>query len=287
MKKLLFFLLIICLSVQSAFAWEYNPKQTYNPMSRDEKAVNKLLKSQVKYANKCNLKKFVSTYDKDFISSDGLDLPTFVQMVKEIWIGYDNVKYDINIKSIKVDGASAIVQAEESSTAFLPLNKFYSGELNGLSKTEYRLRNKNGRWKVLSENILEETTSMLYGDAKDLDIKLTLPEHVKAGEEYCASLEFVPPEQTVAIASIAADIIEYPQRQVQEVFRTMPDDNMLERLFTANKNGDSEYVVASIGITKADVNEISINLKLTGFGYYIKRLNIESKNEDVGQDEKI
>ena len=43
-----------------------------------------------------------------------------------------------------------------------------------------------------------------------------------------------------------------------------------------------EYIVASIGLTKTDICDLSIKLSLTGFGYVIKRVNVvPAKQEGV------
>ncbi len=68
--------------------------------------------------------------------------------------------------------------------------------------------------------------------------------------------------------------------QTQEVFRALPEDNILERLFTSNDDNFNEYIVASIGLTKTAVDDMSVKLSLTGFGYVIKRVNVVD-NEEV------
>ena len=128
---------------------------------------------------------------------------------------------------------------------------------------------------------------MLYGEAVDLDIKLTAPKEVTPGYEYTASLEFVPPKDTFAIASIAKDKVEYPQKQAKEVFRKLPDDNILERLFIANSDNANEYVIASIGLTRADIKDMSIKLSLTGFGYQIIRVNVVDKLQEENSKEEV
>jgi len=138
----------------------------------------------------------------------------------------------------------------------------------------------DNHWKVVSDFVKEENTSMLYGAARDLDIKLNAPKEINADTEYTATLEFTPPEETIAIASIASDKVEYPQQQTKEVFRTLPDDNILERMFTSNNENLNEYIVASIGLTKTSVTDTNINLNLTGFGYAITRVNVISQQEN-------
>ena len=48
----------------------------------------------------------------------------------------------------------------------------------------------------------------------------------------------------------------------------------LERFFTSNGEDANEYVVASIGLTKTSIADLSLKLSLTGFGYAIKRVNV-------------
>ena len=127
--------------------------------------------------------------------------------------------------------------------------------------------------------MLDETTTMLYGDARDLEIKLTVPTSIEANTDYVAALEFTPPKETIAIASLASDIIEYPQKPTKEVFRPMPEDNILERFFTSNNKKANEYIVASIGLTKTEISDLSLKLNLTGFGYAIRRVNVIPKEK--------
>ena len=124
---------------------------------------------------------------------------------------------------------------------------------------------------ILAQNISTYTLVAYLDPSKTKDDKS--PVHV-VDKEYTATLEFTPPAETLAIASIASDIVEYPQKPTQEVFRAMPDDNILERLFTSNTQNANEYIVASIGLTQTSVSDLSIKLSLTGFGYVIKRVNV-------------
>ena len=159
-----------------------------------------------------------------------------------------------------------------------------SGILNSKADSVYYLKKVDGKWKVSYDKVVDEVTSMLYGDAANLDIKLTAPKEVTPGYEYCASLEFIPPKDSFAIASISKDEVEYPQKPTKEVFRKLPDDNILERLFIANSDNKNEYVIASIGLTIADIKDLSIKLSLTGFGYQIIRVNVKdipSVNENT------
>ena len=59
------------------------------------------------------------------------------------------------------------------------------------------------------------------------------------------------------------------------------EDNILERIFRSNTDNVNEYIVASIGLTRADVTDLSIKLSLTGFGYTIKRVNVIPQNKYI------
>jgi len=244
------------------------------------RGVKSLLNSQIKYANKNNFDKFISTYDENYKNGDGYDIDIYSKLVKELWENYDNIKYGIKIKDISIEkDGTAKVSLIESSQADIPVTKKMSGILKSEADSIYYLKKINGKWKVTSDKINDEVTSMLYGDAANLDIKLSAPHEVTPGFEYTATLEFTPPKDTFAIASIAKDKVEYPQKQAKEVFRKLPDDHILERLFIANSDNANEYVIASIGLTKADIKDMSIKLSLTGFGYQIIRVNVVSPQE--------
>lgn len=276
MKKLLSVLIIGLFLSCTAFAGD----GTLNYSKKDIRSVKSVLNSQVRYANRTNFDKFISTYDKDYLNADGFDLDTYSKLVKDLWSTYDNIKYGIKIKDIDFNGDTAEVKLVETSFANIPVSKKMNGILKSEANSIYYLKKVDGKWKVYSDKVLDERTSMLYGEAINTDIKLSAPLVVDPKYEYTATLEFTPPKDTFAIASIAKDKVEYPQKQAKEVFRKMPEDNILERLFIANSDNANEYVVASIGFTKADIKDLSLKLSLTGFGYQIIRVNVNKVNED-------
>lgn len=276
-KRLLSLLLIICMS-PAAFAGEGFNLFKLGIFNNDTREIKSLLNSQVRYANRTNFDKFIATYDKNYVNSDGFNLETYSNLVRDVWQTYNNIEYGITIKDIDIQNDKATVTVTETSFAELPTPAKLDGVMMSEADSVYYLKKSDGDWKVASDKVISETTSLLYGAAKDLDIKLTAPQEIEAGKEYTASLEFTPPENVIAIASIASDKVEYPQNQPKEVFRKLPDDNILERIFISNSDNVNEYVVASIGLTKADINDLSIQLSLTGFGYKIVRVNVVPNN---------
>ena len=285
MKKFLLTTLLFLLLVPTSYAKNNYFKSDF--FNSDIRGVKSVLNSQIRYANKNNFDKFIATYDTNYQNGDGYDLDIYSKLVKELWENYDNIKYAIKIKDITFeDDGTAKVSLIETSQADIPVTKKMSGILKSEADSIYYLKKINGKWKVTADKINEEQTSMLYGEATNLDIKLTAPLEVTPGYEYTASLEFTPPKDTFAIASIAKDKVEYPQKQAKEVFRKMPDDNILERLFIANKDNANEYIIASIGLTKADIKDMSIKLSLTGFGYQIIRVNVVDEIQQAPQKEE-
>ena len=267
MKKLILTLFISLFFVQNAQAWTLFDRS-------DEASLRRVIKSQIKYANHTDLKKLISTYDKDYVNGDGLTLDVYSKLVRDIWDTYKDIEYDIVVKNISVTDDKAVAEVTETSHADVVASHVIPGKLESVSNSVYYFKKTEKGWKVVSDKVLNETTSLLYGDALGLDIKLTVPEKIQPDTEYSAILEFVPPENTIAIASLASDRVEYPQKPTQEVFRALPEDNILERLFTSNNDNFNEYIVASIGLTKTAVDDLSVKLSLSGFGYLIKRVNV-------------
>ncbi len=281
MKRIILILSLIVISAIPVYAWEMPSFFNLRITNNEAREVKKVLESQVKYANKTDFDKFISTYDQKYINGDGFNLDTYSSLVKDTWQTYDKIEYGIEIKNVAVCDDKAIAELVETSYAEVPVNETITGELKSIANSVYYLQKTNDGWKVVSDSILDETTSMLYGEAKNLDIKLTVPKQILADTEYTASLEFTPPAETIAIASITSEKVEYPQKQMQEVFRKMPEDNILERIFRSNTDNVNEYIIASIGLTKADVSDMSIKLSLTGFGYTIKRVNVIPQNKFI------
>lgn len=271
MKRILLSLILLLTFAQPSRAGFFNPTP--------EEQIERLLESQVRYANRTNFNKFIATYDKSYVNNDGFNIDVYSTLVKELWKTYDNIKYDIKINKINVIGDCATVDVTETSFADISLSQAYDGELKSNAESIYKLKKIDGKWKVVSDSVLDETTTMLYGQAKNLDIKLTVPEKITPNTEYTATLEFTPPEDTIAIASLASDKVEYPQKPAKEVFRALPEDNVLERFFTSNGDNSNEYVVASIGLTKSAVCDLNLKVSLVGFGYTIKRVNVLRNNE--------
>lgn len=281
MKKLLLTILTLFVLCNTSYCADESSSHKFCLFNNDVRGVKSALNSQIKYANKTNLTKFISTYDDNYKNSDGYDLKTYSSLVSDLWKNYDNIKYGIKINDIEFYDDIAKVSLTETSNANIPITRQMTGVLKSEANSVYYLKKSNNKWKVISDKVIKEETSMLYGLAANTDIKLSAPEEVEPGFEYTASLEFETPKDVFAIASIAKDKVEYPQKQAEEVFRKMPEDNILERLFVSNKDGCNEYVIASIGLTKANIDNLNIKISLVGFGYKIIRVNVKGAGVDI------
>lgn len=281
MKKLFLTVFIFFCVICSAHSANVSQIINQNHLNSDIRRVKSTLNAQVRYANKTNINKFVSTYDSSYKNADGYDLETYTSLVKDLWANYHNIKYGISIKNITFKKDIAEVELVETSFAEIPITKNLNGILKSEANSIYYLKKTGNKWKVISDKVIDEQTSMLYGTAINTDIKLTAPKEVEPNYEYTASLEFEVPQDTFAIASIAKDKVEYPQKQAKEVYRTMPEDHILERLFVANQDKCNEYIIASIGLTRADIDNMSIKISLVGFGYKIIRVNVKGAGIDV------
>ena len=112
-----------------------------------------------------------------------------------------------------------------------------------------------------------------------MDLDLVSPDKVKAGEYYTASLTVDCPDDALIVASISRDNISYPQEKTEDIFKKLPEDNLLERMFLANKDCKNEYNVASIAMSKTNVVRGSINMYIAGIAFVMTRVNVEAQNE--------
>ena len=120
MKKIILITLLSFFLTPTSFAEEKTPVFNLHLFNNDTREVKSLLNSQVRYANRNNFKKFINTYDKNYVNSDGFNLETYSDIVKDVWQSYDKIKYGIKIKNIEIKDDCAIVSLDETSSAIIP-----------------------------------------------------------------------------------------------------------------------------------------------------------------------
>ena len=241
-----------------------------------------------------NLEEIKSFYHKDYKNSDGFELDDLISMLEKTYGAYENIKYKTKINNITMFDNWALVQMSDTTKAKIypvedkKLKKEKMGILEGKSSyVVYLKKNSNNEWKIFSDDILMEETSLKYGIANKMNIDLITPVFVESGKEYDLSLKMDKPEDIIALASISREEIVYPPVEYEEKFRKFPAEGNLERLVKANDKNLDEYAVASVGLTQVYVNEeqTRAQIKVLGMAYIMKRINMDitkiSKGESV------
>ena len=259
----------------------------------EQNKVNRTIESELKavineqtiQANKHCLLGLKSVYSNDFINSDGFNLDVYMKMIEETWETYPDIQYKTEINNIEFKDNYAKVSVTEVSVA-APKEEVGDvttiGELYSTSKCDYFLEKHGTVWLISSEKIIEETSVLKFGEARFVNIELNAPKQVGAGRYYTSTLKVDAPKNSMIVASIGKENIVYPQEKSPDIFRKMPYDKVLERVFLSNKDNLNEYNAASIGITFTQ-NQDTKHLKvyLTGLAFIMTRVNVIPENKFV------
>ena len=247
--------------------------------------VKHVIDQQTIYTNKYDLDGLSSLYTKEFVNSDGFNKEVYFKLIKETWETYPDISYKTQINKIEVGENYATVYVDEVAVATSKEtveDLTVIGELYSTSKCVYYLEKQGSKWLISSEKVLDETSTLKYGDARYADIKLNVPKQIGAGKEYTASLNVVTPVDSVIIASISKENIVYPQTKSEDAFRKLTDNSVLERVFTSNKNNVNEYAVASVGVTRAEsVSDTQARIYMGGLAFIMTRINVIPENKFI------
>lgn len=296
MKKIILILTVLLIICSKSYATEADnialltkqgfferPQQStfLNPCAE----VKKALYTHLKYANSYNFDGLKSLYADNYSNSDGLNKDVYFDLIKKTWESYPDIKYCIDIKNIEINSNIAIAQVIENVTATTNSKSGIvnqKGLLESTSNSVYYFEKINNEWLITSDHIIYEKTFLRYGSAKEINVDLTAPCQIPADTQYTSTLEIHPPKDNLIIASIGKENITYPQAVAEEVFRKLPEDGILERVFKSNNQNINEYAVASFGITKAEINKgTEIKIYVTGLGFVMSRVNVIPKNDFI------
>lgn len=261
---------------------EIQRMKEYNSTVKDIKSV---ITRQEKYSNKFQLEELSSLYAGDFVNADGFNKEVYFKLIKDTWKTYPDISYTTKIKNIEFSGNYATVEVDETAVATSKDevgDLVAIGELYSTADSIYYLEKIGSKWLIFSEQVLKETSSLKYGDARYTNIELSSPTQIKSGQSYTATLKVDAPSDSVVVASINQEEITYPQKTRDEVFRKMPEDNILERVFVANKNNINEYTVASVGITKSEIyDSTKVRVYMGGLAFIMTRVNVVPENNFI------
>lgn len=290
--------LILC----TAFSVSYAEPSYSAPMdsfklrienNRSEKNTLKQIKAlfdlQTKYTNVYDIKGLASLYADNYVDNDGYTKKVYFKLIQDTWDTYPDITYKTDIKNIKVNGDYAIVETFETAVATDDEDSELiagHGELYSTATCVYYLKRINDNWLIAAEHVVEEQSTLKYGDARFVKMELNAPSLIGAGEEYTAELKVDLPKDQIVIASINKERIVQPVKKDNEVFKRLPEEQILERVFHSNTDNINEYAVASVGITKAEkVDDEFMKVYMNGLAFIITRVNVVPKNNFVNIEE--
>lgn len=267
-------------------------QQQQKEYKKDITQIRNLFKLYNKYANEHDLSAVGTLYADNYINNDGFNKEAYLKSAKETWDECKDITYEISILSVDVDGDYATVNVEETATGTInekndTMN--VSGEIHAKSKGLYNLVRMNGKWLIAGETIISDESSLLYGDARFMNIELSAPSQVASGASYTTTVKVDADENTVIVGSIEHDPIIYPSETPVGPLRTLPKTQILERIIKANTDNINEYTVASLAISKTKASDYgALKVYLAGLACIMKRVNVVPTNNFINlKEEKV
>jgi hypothetical protein len=130
-------------------------------------------------ANRRNIQEVLSFYSPDFSNSDGMKLSSLEKSLTQLWKSYSTVKYSTEIKSWEQKDSQLVA---ETLTTIRGTQRSRVRSVNLESKIRSRQYFQNK--KLVSQEILAETTKITSGDTPpNVDLN-NLPDRVKVGEKF-------------------------------------------------------------------------------------------------------
>ena len=258
----------------------FNASNSYafSNVSRSFAEIKNIFEQQKCFLNRAEIDNLKKLYSEDYLSNDGFDKATLFDLYKDTLKNHPDIKYDIFITQIKVDGDYATVKTVNKSTATTAEKSQITND-NGLLSVDmdtiFYLEKQNNIWKIVAEQTISERTSLLYGDCKKASIKLYVPEFIAPNKEYTATLELPENYAKFAMGSIKQELIKYPSEDPGDIYKSFDSAGMLERIFKPNSTGNNETIAASIALTSPCLGaNNNLDLKISGIGVLLQRVNV-------------
>ncbi len=256
------------------------------------KEIKKLFVIHNEYANQHNIDSLSLLYSDDYVNNDGFKKDVYMKSIKDAWKECKDLSYTTSIKAAYINGENASIQVEESALGTVTDkvdSMMIAGEIHSYSNSIYHLIKRNGNWYISGETVLSDESSLLYGDARFMDINLQSPNQVGAGEQYTVTVEVNADDKTFIVGSIDHDLVTYPQNQPESKLRTLPPNTqILERIMTANKDNINEYAITSLAISKTkNLDNDNFKIYMAGLACIMRRVNVVPKNNFAKIEEEI
>ncbi|MCM1338328.1 MAG: hypothetical protein NC191_01495 [Muribaculaceae bacterium] len=252
---------------------------------QDIKLIKELFRQHGIYANKHDSENLARFYDEKYVNNDGFDKQVYFKSIESTWEACEDLSYSTKILEISVNGDYADVEVEETATGTVREKFDYmqvSGEIHSVSTGIYHMKKVNGSWYIASETAIADESSLLYGDARFMNIDLQVPAQVSSGEEYTATLRLDADDDIFAVGSLDHDLVTYPTNPPKSELRPVPKSQILERVIKANTNNINEYAVGSLAISRIKPLEgNSVRVYMAGLACVMKRINVVPKNNFI------
>jgi hypothetical protein len=252
---------------------------------QDIKQIKNLIELHNKAANLHDVSMLKVFYADNYVNNDGFNKEVYFKSIEDTWKDCSDLTYSTKITSINIDGEHGSVNVEETASGTITEtfdNVPIAGEIHSKSYGIYHLVKINGKWYISGETALSDESSLLYGDARFMNIEIQAPSQVGAGESYTTTLKIDTDENTFVMGSIDSDPVKYPSKSPQNTLRAINDSGVLERYFKANSDNLNEYVVASLAISKVkNRNSDSFKIYMAGLACVMKRVNVVPKNNYI------
>lgn len=252
---------------------------------QDIKKIKNLFKVHEEYANKHDITSLKPLYADNYVNNDGFTKDTYFHSVKTTWDTCKDLVYDTKILSIDVTGNYAKVNVEETASGTVYENfedTTLAGEIHSKARGIYHLTKINANWYIMGETSLSDESSLLYGDARFMNMELEAPAQVAAGETYTVTLKVDADDKTFIIGAIDHDPVKYPPSTPKSELRALNQSHTLERLIKANSDNLNEYAVTSMAISKVETTATEeYKIYLAGLACIMKRINVIPVNKFI------
>lgn len=296
MRKIIFILLLtVLMAIQVPQAQaslisdsSYRSVQA-REVKQDVKKIKHLFKIHNDYANKHDIKALSELYSDKYINNDGFDKTVYFKSIEATWKACEDISYSTKIQSISVNGDYAEVEVVETAAGTVTENYEFmqiAGEIHSKSKGIYHLERSGDNWYISGETSLSDESSLLYGDARFMNIELQVPTQVESGENYTASVKVDADEKMFILGSIDHDPIVYPPKIPQNNLRALPKSQVLERVIKSNTDNLNEYAVVSLVMSNVKQTGVeNLRAYVAGLACIMKRINVIPQNNFINLEE--
>ena len=252
---------------------------------QDVKQIKKLLEIHNNFANQHDLKNLSTLYADTYVNNDGFNKKVYFKSIEATWQACKDLTYTTDIIDIEITGDYANVNVIETSIGTVTdtiESMPVTGEIHSISTGIYHLVKINDNWFISGETALSDESSLLYGDARFMNIEILAPAQVSSGETYTSTVKVDTDENTFIMGSIDHDPITYPAGSPKNELRAMPQSQILERVLKANNDNLNEYTIASLAISKAKkASEGNFQIYVAGLACVMRRVNVIPKNNFI------